>query len=258
MIITVVKLKVVNSMIKKWKVLVIDDTLVTCVGVAAILNQVMSIGEVIVCDNPTQALEEVKKNTINLVMLDLQTNENCGILLGRRLIKLKPDLKVVVYSRVDSIAFAAEIYNKECCETPGWKPGFMLIGTFQNSEGNYTVSLPISVHGYTQIQNITPENLERNFDKLNLQGGFLDSELIQLLFDRLSLAKLTHREQQCAEWISLGKSNQEVADQLGITRQAVENLINNLYHKLSIKGEPKDPSRRVLLTLIVQRWKGLT
>src|SRR4051812_35909619 len=103
-------------MIKKWKVLVIDDTIVTCVGVAAILNQVVNVEEVRLCDNSIQALEEVKKNKINLVMLDLQTNGNSGILLGRDLIKLKPDLKVVVYSRVECVTFAAEIYNKECCD----------------------------------------------------------------------------------------------------------------------------------------------
>ena len=107
------------------------------------------------------------------------------------------------------------------------------------------------------LKNITPENFQRNLEVLKHRGSFVDPEILELLLERLHHYRLTPRELQCSEMISAGKSNREIAEQLGITRQAVENLINSLYHKLSIAGEPKDPGRRVLLALAVQDWRGL-
>ncbi len=52
--------------------------------------------------------------------------------------------------------------------------------------------------------------------------------------------------------LSWGRSNRDIAEKPGISRQAVENLVNNLNHKLAIAGEPKDPGRQVLLVLSMQ------
>jgi DNA-binding NarL/FixJ family response regulator len=246
-----------NVSVKKWVILVVDDVMVTREGVVAILNRIASIESVKVCENSTQALDEVRKVRPNLILINLELKRHNGILLGRQLIEVNSGLKVIVYSKAQPDVLVSEVYIKEHLNSSGIRHNFQLTLTGPTPGGNHTLTIPLSLHGYICLHNMTPKNLEGNLASLISQGGCIDPEIGRLLFERIKKYKLTPREVECAELISLGKSNQEVADDLGITRQAVENLMNNIYHKLSIKGQPKDPARRVLLALTIQRWKGL-
>jgi DNA-binding NarL/FixJ family response regulator len=246
-----------NVALKKWGILVIDDVMVTREGVVAILNRTANVEFVKVCENSTQALDEVSNTRPALILINLELKQNNGILLGRQLIELNSALKVIVYSKAQNDVLASEVYIKEYLNSSGIRHNFQLTLTGQTPGGNHSLTIPLSLHGFICLQNMTPTNFERYLASLNSQGGCIDPEIGRLLFERIKKYKLTPREIECAELISLGKSNQEVADDLGITRQAVENLMNNIYHKFSIKGQPKDPARRVLLALTIQRWKGL-
>ena len=52
--------------------------------------------------------------------------------------------------------------------------------------------------------------------------------------DRGSIAILTGRESQIAERIAWGASQKEVADDLGISRYTVDNILRKIYQKLHI------------------------
>ena len=52
--------------------------------------------------------------------------------------------------------------------------------------------------------------------------------------DRGNIAALTVRENQVAERIAWGASQKEVADDLGISRYTVDNILRKIYEKLHI------------------------
>ncbi len=242
----------------KYKVLVTDDVLATRMGVVAILNRVPGLEVTKVCENPVQAMEAVRQEHFDLALTDLQLGEENGIVLGRQLLKLDPRLKVIIYTKEASIVIAAEVFRHEYSKGRG-RRAVTQISTGEPGQGLVTIP-PAStgLHGYLLLKNITPASFQRNLEALEQQGNVIDSEILDLIVERVKRQNLTPRETECSELISQGKSNKEIASQLGITLQAVENLINSLYNKLAIAGEPKDPGRRVLLARTMERWRGLT
>jgi DNA-binding NarL/FixJ family response regulator len=254
--------KVVVVVEYRRKVLVVDDVMATREGVVAILNRVPGIEVARVCETADEAREEIKKRHFDLVMCDLQLGEDNGIVLGRELLKINPDLKIVIYTKETSVVIAAEVFRHEYNKPRARRAltAVVAAANSNNNAGNVSTLTPVStgLHGYLLLKNITPLSFERNLDTLNRQGNVVDPEILDLLLERLKRQSLTPRETECSELISRGKSNKEIAQQLGISQQAVENLINSLYNKLSINGEPKDPGRRVLLARTMERWRGLT
>ena len=238
----------------RWKVLVLDNSMVTREGIAAILKRVGGIEQVTPCESLVQAREEFKKSGFNLAVIDLQLERGTGVMAGRSLLELFPDLHILLYSKVSGMTLMSELYRQEYSELSFRKAGSRNGNLIQAFDGNSAVALALSLHSYILLENITPQGFEEALDYLEVYGKFVDPAIAELLSEHLDKSKLTPRELQCSELISRGKSNQEIADELGISRRAVENLINSVYHKLLIRGEPKDPSRRVLLALAMQRW----
>ncbi len=240
-----------------WQVLVIDEVMATREGVAIILNRHLDVELVGLCSSVDEAVTELESNRFNLVFINFQAGQNKGIEIGHTLLEASPALKIIIYTSGSSRVFAAEVYRYEFQNLlqSGTNGSFIIMA--QDPQNGSMTPVTLSLHGYTLLQNITPVNLEKNLARLNTTGNFIDQDILMLLLNKLNQPRLTPRELQCCELISRGKSNVEVAEHLGITRPAIENLNNSLYHKLSIKGEPKDSSRRVRLALEILRWRGL-
>jgi DNA-binding NarL/FixJ family response regulator len=68
---------------------------------------------------------------------------------------------------------------------------------------------------------------------------------------------VTPREEECALLVAEGRSNQEIAGRMILSRKSVENLIGTLYHKFRIPGDPRNPARRILLAEAVKTLYGL-
>lgn len=244
----------------RLRVLVTDDVMATREGVVAILNRVPSVEVAKICERPEECLEAVRQDHYDLALVDLQLREENGIVLGRQLLKFDPQLKVIIYTKEASIVIAAEVFRHEYGRSRARRAAIPPATPAPGSAEGQPAILPVTtgLHGYLLLKNITPASFERSLETLQQQGNVVDAEILDLLLERFQRQNLTPRETECSELISQGKSNKEIARQLGITQQAVENLINSLYNKLSIVGEPKDPGRRVLLARTMERWRGLT
>lgn len=241
-------------MAQDLNILILEEIQVIQEGIVCILNHVSGLRVAKVCKNLEEALAELERGWVNLIMMNLHLGKANGILLGHKFLELFPELKVVIYTVESNNILASQISLYDFQQKPTRFGGAL-------SKNNPNVLINSShgamkLHGYMSIKNITPEEIKYCFELLNSQGKFLDKEVQSLLTERTQYNKLTPRELQCSEMICLGKSNKEIAEKLGITKPAVENLINVLYHKFSITGDPKDSSRRVLLVNKIRRWSG--
>jgi DNA-binding NarL/FixJ family response regulator len=86
-------------------------------------------------------------------------------------------------------------------------------------------------------------------------GSVVDSKVVEALIaarvraERSPLAELTQRELEILSEIAQGKSNQSIAEELNLTKRAVEKHINAIFLKLGL-SRAEDVSRRVKAALI--------
>jgi DNA-binding NarL/FixJ family response regulator len=86
-------------------------------------------------------------------------------------------------------------------------------------------------------------------------GSVMDAKVVETLVtarsqvERSPLAELTPRELQILAFVARGHSNQAIADELVLTKRAVEKHINAIFLKLDLT-EAQDVSRRVKAALI--------
>jgi DNA-binding NarL/FixJ family response regulator len=86
-------------------------------------------------------------------------------------------------------------------------------------------------------------------------GSMIDARVVEGLIDarrraeRSPLTELTHRELEILAYVARGHSNQAIADELVLTKRAVEKHINAIFLKLNLT-EAQDVSRRVKAALI--------
>ena len=86
-------------------------------------------------------------------------------------------------------------------------------------------------------------------------GSMIDAKVVEGLIEarrrveRSPLADLTRRELEILAFVARGQSNQAIADELVLTKRAVEKHINAIFLKLDLT-EAQDVSRRVKAALI--------
>jgi DNA-binding NarL/FixJ family response regulator len=86
-------------------------------------------------------------------------------------------------------------------------------------------------------------------------GSVIDPKVVEALIAERHrntsspLAQLTPRELEILGSVARGQSNQAIADELVLTKRAVEKHINEIFHKLGLTSVP-DISHRVKATLI--------
>jgi DNA-binding NarL/FixJ family response regulator len=87
-------------------------------------------------------------------------------------------------------------------------------------------------------------------------GSMVDAKVVETLLserrraERSPLAELTPRELEILSWVARGQSNQAIADELVLTKRAVEKHINAIFPKLGLIDDAADVSRRVKAALI--------
>jgi DNA-binding NarL/FixJ family response regulator len=86
-------------------------------------------------------------------------------------------------------------------------------------------------------------------------GSMIDSKVVEVLIaartraERSPLTDLTPREAEILAFVAQGHSNQAIADELFLTKRAVEKHINAIFLKLGL-SQVEDVSRRVKAALI--------
>jgi DNA-binding NarL/FixJ family response regulator len=210
-------------------VMVIDDQLVQREGIAKLVEATGNMRVIGLADNFEEAIRIIRRERVELALIDFVLEERNGIETGRKLRDLCSWLKIVIYTREKSMVLASEIFREH---------------------KQYTKS---GLQGYLLTRNISSSAyLLKVYDKIIENGYFIDSDVLRWYYQFSKFEKLTPREEECAHMIVKGLSNSQIADRMAVSRRRVENLINSLYQKFNIYGDKGDPARRVILAESIQ------
>jgi DNA-binding NarL/FixJ family response regulator len=215
------------------KVLVVDDQLVQREGIARVVEATNLMRVVGAVSSGEEALRVVESTPVDLALVDLVLHEQSGTNVGRALRKIRLALKVIIYTREKSMVLASEIFREQKDSAQPGLQGYLLTRNISSSD--YLIQI------YQQIGDF---------------GQFIDPDILRWHFRFAELEPLTPREEECALLIARGLSNVQIADRMSVTRRRVENLINSLYLKFRIAGDPGDPARRVILAESIRLLEG--
>nr|HET6900988.1 hypothetical protein [Ktedonobacteraceae bacterium] len=243
--------------------IVIDDTPIKRRGVCEFVEETPQLrlhaqtGDAASTIQLVEALSEkhIENPTLAgwFVLSDLHLGNDNGIELGRALLEIAPDVRVVVYTQDPSWTLAAEVFRSE----------YTRRGTPRSASKRY--GKQPGLHGYALFNNIEPGYLEHIVGTVVYRNEtFIDPEVLNYLLKKLRGQRLTPRQEECAALIASGLSNDEVALRMGFLNSRgtpnmgpLENLVSELYAFFSIEGLPSDPGRRVLLAHAYEAYAGL-
>lgn len=185
---------------KPLRLLLVDDHFVVRSGIAASLaleDDMTVIGEATDAKEAVTAYEAEKPD---VVLMDLQMGETNGVDATATICHDYPDAKILVFS---SFARDEDIYR----------------------------AIRAGALGYLQKAAPRTELLEA-IRQVSIGHRYLPREIAQRLADRLARPEPSPREREVLALIAKGRSNKEVASDLGLSEDTVKRHVSNLMAKL--------------------------
>jgi DNA-binding NarL/FixJ family response regulator len=212
------------------RVVLADDSYLVREAVTHVLAAADGIEVVASCRDRDSLVDAIEAENPDVVVTDIRmppAERDEGLQVAEMLREKHPDTGVVILSQ-----FA--------------EPGYGLALLDKGSQGRaYLLKDRIQYRG----------QLVSAIESVAHGGSMVDAKVVEALIDarRRSdggpLTELTPRELEILSFVARGHSNQAIADELVLTKRAVEKHINAIFLKLGLSDAP-DVSRRVKAALI--------
>lgn len=187
-------------------VLVVDDHSMVRTGLSALLNASADIEVLGEAANGEQAIELSLLLEPDVVLMDLAMPEVDGIAATRRLKEVQPHVRVVILS------------------------------TFASPE-QISAALDAGADGYL-LKDISPETLVDGL-RAAVQGGAPLSPTVaaEVLAGRQAMnsARLSAREEQILGLLVSGRSNKQIARELGISEKTVKSHFGRIFQRIGVR-----------------------
>ena len=202
-----------NSAPRRIRVLVVDDSELVRSGLRTLLGSYPDVEVIGETDSAAGALREVQALRPDLVLLDLRLPDGDGCDVCRRILRDRPECRVLVLSSKldarsvsEAITAGAHGYLIKDIDGPGLVQGIMDVAAGR------TVLAPAITSQVMQLMRTSQhqESLRKRFDSLSAQ------------------------ERRVLEHVARGLTNKEVAAELGLSEKTVKNYLSNLFEKLQI------------------------
>jgi DNA-binding NarL/FixJ family response regulator len=212
------------------RIVVADDSYLVREALGHLLGNTPELEVVALCEDGDELLQAVDAHVPDAVLTDIRmppSHEAEGIAIANRLRDTHPHIGVVVVSQYATPQYALALLEQ------GSDRRAYLLKERVSDRAQIVAALRAVASG----------------------GSVVDSKVVDALIaarTRASaspLADLTPREREILSEIAQGKTNQAIAEQLFLTKRAVEKHINAIFLKLGLSSA-EDVSRRVKATLI--------
>ena len=201
----------------KYNLLIVEDHFLTRQTLEYQTKKLKDINSIISAQDGLEALEIIKNNDIQLVLMDINMPRMNGIDATKEIKKLYPDKIVIILT--------------------AHKEREKVLSAFQSGANGYCV------------KEIKIDELAKVIDVI-LEGGiWVDSKVAQYVFDVLTHIDeaqkqnklkpedfdISAREKEILYLISKGLSNDEIAEKLFISKYTVKNHVASIIHKFAVK-----------------------
>jgi DNA-binding NarL/FixJ family response regulator len=212
------------------RVVLADDSYLVREAISHMLESEPGIELVATCDNGESLVAAIASEAPDVVLTDIRmppSGDEEGIRIANGLRETHPELGVVVISQ-----YADPRYGLALLKGGSDRRAYLLKERLHD-RGQLVAALEAVATG----------------------GSVVDSKVVEALIaarvqgEGSPLRELTQREDEILSKIAQGRSNQAIADELVLTKRAVEKHINAIFLKLDL-SRAEDVSRRVKAALI--------
>ena len=199
---------------EKIKVLIADDHAIVRIGLRSVFGYEPDIEVVAEARNGIEAVHEAERTRPDVAVVDLVMPRKDGVATTREILAAVPSAKVLIlttFGTSDGIAHALE----------AGASGAMM----KTSDDGMIVSA---------------------IRRIAKGGQYISPDVKRQLQESPPVARLSQRQEEVLRAIAHGKSNKDIADQLGIRPDSVEDIANSLYAKLGVsnRAEAVDVAHR--------------
>lgn len=198
----------------KIKVLVADDHAIVRIGLKSVLDYETDIEVVGEAKNGIEAVQEAERTQPDVIIMDLVMPRKDGVSATREIHDRLPDTKILIlttFGTSDGIAHALE----------------------EGASG-------------AMMKTADDEKIVSAIRRIARGETYISPDIRRQLEENPPVPKLSPRQMEVLSRIANGKSNKEIAAQLGIRIDSVEDIANALYAKLSVsnRAEAVDVAHR--------------
>jgi DNA-binding NarL/FixJ family response regulator len=207
-----------------------EDSYLAREGIRRALEATADIELVASCAEFEELVQAVDRIRPDLVLSDVRmppTHTDEGIRLANELRRSHPEIGVIILSQ-----HADPLYALALLEDGADGRGYLLKDRVRDQE-----------------------ELRRALLEVARGGTVVDAQIINELLtlrrrrETTGLETLTEREQEILALVAEGRSNGDIAEELVVTKRAVEGHINSIFSKLEL-GDPEKIDRRVKAALL--------
>jgi DNA-binding NarL/FixJ family response regulator len=212
------------------RVAVADDSYLVREALTHVLEDAAGVEVIAACDDMVSLQRVIEADRPDVVVTDIRmppSDTDEGLRIAAALRQSHPDIGVVVLSQ-----YADPRYGLALLDSGSDGRAYLLKERIRH-RGQLVSAIETVAEG----------------------GSMIDAKVVEGLIDerrraeRSRLAELTPRELEILAYVARGHSNQAIADELVLTKRAVEKHINAIFLKLNLT-EAQEVSRRVKAALI--------
>ena len=188
----------------KIKVLVADDHAIIRIGLKSVLDYETDIEVVGEAKNGIEAVQEAERTQPDVIIMDLVMPRKDGVSATREIHARFPDTKILIlttFGTSDGIAHALE----------------------EGASG-------------AMMKTADDEKIVSAIRRIARGETYISPDIRRQLEENPPVPKLSPRQTEVLSKIANGKSNKEIAAELGIRIDSVEDIANALYAKLSVSN----------------------
>jgi len=200
-------------MSKQIKILLVDDHQLVLDGLKLILEDQEGIKVIGSCYNGKSAVEFIKDGEVDLVLMDLNMPEMNGIEASKQILKIRPDIKVLILSMLSDTQLIRSLVKD-------------------------------GIHGYL-LKNSGQEEIVNAIQLVAAGKNYFDPRITEILLGTKEkkqvkteqlFPSLSRREKEILQLIVDQMTTKEIAEKLFISVGTVESHRRNMISKLGVRN----------------------